>query len=134
MRQHFDADGDDTVFDEAEFFGGSDGDVDDPAFFVGAAIVDGDYLGFIVGEIDDADLGAHGEGFVGGGWSVVAKFLAAGGFGAVVGLDGIPGGFAFLGRFHDVWILMISQVSGATSNEDETCESQHRGLIDVPCV
>ncbi len=97
MRENFDPNGDDAVFDKAEFFGGSDGDVDDPAFFVGTAVVDGDDLGFIVGEIDDPDLGAHGESLVGGGWGVIAKLLATGGFGAVVGLDRVPGGFAFLG-------------------------------------
>jgi hypothetical protein len=71
---------------------------------------------------------------VGGGGRVVAKFLATGGFGAVIGLDGIPRGFAFLGGFNDVRILMILKVCGATGNEDETCESHHRGLFDFPCV
>lgn len=134
VREHLDPDGDDAALDKAEFLGGSDGDVDDPTFFVGAAIVDGHDFGFVVGEVDHAHLGAHGKGFVGGGGGVVAEFLPAGGFGAAIGFDRIPGGFAFFRRFYDVGISGILDAAGATGDEDETCESHHRGLFGVPCV
>lgn len=134
FRKDLDPDGSDAIFDKAELFGGSYGDIDDPAFFVGAAIIDRDDFGFVVRQVDDADLGAHGQGFVGSGGRMVAKFLATGGTGAGIGFDGIPGCLAFLDRLNDVWLAFRVQAAGATGDEDETCESQHRGLFDFPCV
>jgi hypothetical protein len=39
-----------------------------------------------------------------------------------------------LDRLYDVWLAFRVQAAGATGDEDETCESQHRGLFDFPCV
>ena len=71
---------------------------------------------------------------MGCGWSIVAKFLATSGFGSVVGFDRIPGSFAFFDGMNDVRFTVMIHATNAAGNEDETCESQHRGLFDFPCV
>lgn len=112
LFEDFDFYGDDAAIYESELFGGSDGDVDDAAFFEGATIVDDDYFGLFIGEIGYPDLGAHGEGFVGGCGGVVGEGFTAGGFCAVVGFDGIPRGFAMLGGGYLVVFIYVALCSG----------------------
>jgi len=81
---------DDAGFDEIEFFGGTNGDVDDASFDVGAAIGDFKNEGFAVALVGDAHLGAHGEGFVSGGHGVILKWDTTGGLGAAIAFDLIP--------------------------------------------
>ena len=88
--EHLDFDGHDASLAESETFGGADRHIDDAAFDVGAAVIDGDDLRFAVGLIRHAYLGSHRKRLVCGGRFQIAKFLTAGGLGAEVGGDRVP--------------------------------------------
>jgi len=80
----------DTAVDHPEFYGGAFGDIDHAAFDVGAAVGNFEDDGFSVAFVGDADLGAHGEGFVSGGHGVVPKWNTTGCVCAAIALNFIP--------------------------------------------
>lgn len=84
LRQHFDPNGHDPAGDEAETAGDADGDIDHAAADEGTAIIDGDHFRLAVGEVDDADLGAHRQRLVGRGGGIVLEALTARGAAAAV--------------------------------------------------
>ncbi len=136
FSKHFDSHHRDSALDEAKSLGGTDGEVDDAAFYIGAAVVDGDHLGLAVRLIDHPHLGSHWQGFVGGGGSSVRQPLTACRAGAVVRPDRVPRGFTVLDGFHrELRVGRIGLMFGvsipscrATGNKDDAGDCQGHGF------
>ena len=95
IAEHVDADAGGASSPDADLDGGGSRQIQNAAGNEGSAICDGDDDRLAIGEIRDADEGAHGQGAMGSGHAVLVVDLAIGFAGVVVG-RAVPAGNSYL--------------------------------------